>query len=487
MAKIVNISEIHPTLGFTEFDILEKYRKSFNESELGKLHSVFPFECMAKAAGLSDRRLGRRNRFSPSAKIALMVLKAYTGFSDRQLVEHLNGNIHYQIFCGIMIPPSLPITNFKIVSAIRNEIASRLDIDSFQELLASHWKPYLDNLHVCMTDATCYESHMRFPTDMKLLWESLEWLYRHICRHCRELGIRRPRNKYRNVAESYLSYCKKRKRRASRTRMLKRRMIKLLEKLLSQRDGIHSEYGALLRYTQDYHKRLSIIRKVLVQEKEMFEGRKVSDRIVSIDRHYVRPIVRGKETKSVEFGAKVNNIQIDGISFIEHLSFKAFNEGIRLKDCIRMQQKLMNVRVDGISFIEHLSFKAFNEGIRLKDCIRMQQKLMNVRVRCVAADSIYANNANRKFCTKYGISTSFVRKGRAAKDEPLRKVLRSELSKERATRLEGSFGTQKQHYSLSRIKARNRKTEILWIFFGIHTANAILMIEKIRNKTAKAA
>ena len=198
--------------------------------------------------------------------------------------------------------------------------------------------------------------------------------------------------------------------------------------------------------------RLSIIRKVLVQEKEMFEGRKVSDRIVSIDRHYVRPIVRGKETKSVEFGAKVNNIQIDGISFIEHLSFKAFNE-----------------------------------GIRLKDCIRMQQKLMNVRVRCVAADSIYANNANRKFCTKYGISTSFVRKGRAAKDEPLRKVLRSELSKERATRLEGSFGTQKQHYSLSRIKARNRKTEILWIFFGIHTANAILMIEKIRNKTAKAA
>jgi hypothetical protein len=49
MAKIVNISEIHPTLGFTEFDILEKYRKSFNESELGKLHSVFPFVSSLKA------------------------------------------------------------------------------------------------------------------------------------------------------------------------------------------------------------------------------------------------------------------------------------------------------------------------------------------------------------------------------------------------------------------------------------------------------
>ena len=452
MAKIQNISEIHPTLGFTEFDILEKYRKSFKESELGRLHSVFPFERMAKAAGLSELRLGRRSIFSPSAKIALMVLKAYTGFSDRQLVEHLNGNIHYQIFCGIMIDPSCSITNYKIVSAIRNGIASRLDIGSLQEVLASHWKPYLENLHICMADATCYESHMRFPTDMKLLWECLECLYRHICRHCKRLGIRRPRNKHSDVARSYLSYSRKRKRKSSRTRMLERRMIRLLKKLLVQRDEIHGKYGTSLRYTRDYQKRLSIIRKVLAQEKEMFEGRKVSNRIVSIDRHYVRPIVRGKETKSVEFGAKVNNVQIDGISFIGHVSFKAFNE-----------------------------------GIRLKDCIRMQQKLMNVRVRCVAADSIYANNANRKFCTKYGISTSFVRKGRAAKDEQMRRILRSELSKERATRLEGSFGTQKQHYSLSRIKARNRKTEILWIFFGIHTANAVLMIDKVRNRTVKAA
>lgn len=159
--------------------------------------------------------------------------------------------------------------------------------------------------------------------------------------------------------------------------MLKRRIIRLLEKLLIQRDEIHREHGASLRYTRDYQKCISVIRKVLVQEKEIFEGRKVSGRIVSIDRHYVHPIVRGKETKSVEFGTKVNNIQIDGISFIEHLSFKAFNE-----------------------------------GIRLKDCIRLQQKLMNVRVRCMAADSIYANNANRSFCTQYSISTSFVRKGR---------------------------------------------------------------------------
>jgi len=39
--------------------------------------------------------------------------------------------------------------------------------------------------------------------------------------------------------------------------------------------------------------------------------------------------------------------------------------------------------------------------------------------------------------------------------------------------MEGSFGTEKQHYSLDKIKARTELTEILWIFFGVHTANAV--------------
>lgn len=43
MVKIQNILETHHIGGFTKFDILKKYRKSFNESELGMLHSVFTF------------------------------------------------------------------------------------------------------------------------------------------------------------------------------------------------------------------------------------------------------------------------------------------------------------------------------------------------------------------------------------------------------------------------------------------------------------
>jgi len=78
-----------------------------------------------------------------------------------------------------------------------------------------------------------------------------------------------------------------------------------------------------------------------------------------------------------------------------------------------------------------------------------------------------------------------VRKGRTAKDEKERELLRKVLSRERATRMEGSFGTRKVHYSLIDIRARKQETELLWIFFGIHTANAVKMIEKMEKKSLK--
>jgi len=61
------------------------------------------------------------------------------------------------------------------------------------------------------------------------------------------------------------------------------------------------------------------------------------------------------------------------------------------------------------------------------------------------------------------------------------------ITKERATRLEGSFGTDKEYFLLKRIKARTKETEILWMFFGIHTSNAIRIGQRMSNSIAQAA
>lgn len=52
------------------------------------------------------------------------------------------------------------------------------------------------------------------------------------------------------------------------------------------------------------------------------------------------------------------------------------------------------------------------------------------------------------------------------------------LNKERSTRLEGSLGTEKEHYGLKRIRARSPETQIVWLYFGIFTANAVRLAKK---------
>jgi len=101
-----------------------------------------------------------------------------------------------------------------------------------------------------------------------------------------------------------------------------------------------------------------------------------------------------------------------------------------------------------------------------------------------AGDAIYATNKNRKDCTENKIVTNFKRTGRSGKDEKERKKIRSILSTERA-RMEGSFETEKRHYGLKRIKARTKPTEIFWVFFGVHTANAVRIASKRKEKLSR--
>ena len=67
----------------------------------------------------------------------------------------LNGSIHMQMFCGMLIDPARPIKDRKIVSAIRNRIASVMDIRELQKILYGRWGGSLDDKDLCLTDAIC--------------------------------------------------------------------------------------------------------------------------------------------------------------------------------------------------------------------------------------------------------------------------------------------------------------------------------------------
>lgn len=436
--KIRSISHFQPQINFNspneQFDL---YFARFKQSDLGKIHTAIPWDDLVKEFGLKQAKKGPDSIFSPKGKIGLMFLKNYAGCSDKRLIEQLNSNYAYQFFCDLYLGAENCITNYKIVSEIRCELANNLNIEKVQQVLASHWKDWIEQKNSMLTDATCYESEVRYPTDPKLLWESVSWSYGQMKRICKHLKIKLPRTKYLKWKERYFAYSRKRKRRRTETRVLKRSLLMLLAKLDLTLDRIEKEHSPQM--PKDYYKRRDTIKTIYKQQYQLFTtGEKPKNRIVSIAKNYLRPIVRGKETKRVEFGAKLNKIQIDGINFIEHISFDAFNE-----------------------------------GVRFKSSVNTAQKLMRTRMKIVGADAIYATNKNRVFATLNQISTDFKRKGRASKHEDHRKQLAYMIKKERASRLEGSFGKEKEHYHLKKIKARTPKTEILWIFFGIHTANAL--------------
>ncbi len=165
MAKLRNLSELQQSIAFTEFDFYQHYEETFRKSELGRIKSLLPLHEMAVKFGLIEEnpkslrvKRGRKSYFSPEGKVALMFLKTYTGLSAPKLMEALNGNIHYQIFCGVRISPSSPLTNYKLIDDIQLELSTKLKIQEQQVVLAEAWKPYMKDLDTVYTDASCYES-----------------------------------------------------------------------------------------------------------------------------------------------------------------------------------------------------------------------------------------------------------------------------------------------------------------------------------------
>ena len=448
MAKIRQIFDTSLTLNFqSRQDELSSYWEGFLKTELGKVYLGIPWDELVSAFGLKVHKVGAKPIFSPRGKIALMILKAYSnGCSDQQLIEQLSGNIHYQLFCGVFIPAEKPLTNGKLVSDIRCSLAARLKVDDIQAVLAAYWKPYLRQSDGVLMDATCYESSVRYPTNQKLLWEAVQWSYAQVCSHCKVLGIRRPRTKYKKWQARYAAYSRLRRRPASRKRSITGGLLRLLAKLDRELDSLELQELGL---PEAYYTKREVIKEVYIQQYGLFyEDKKPQGRIVSLAKPYLRPIVRGKETKLVEFGAKVHKFQVDGLNFIEHLDFNAFHEGIRFKKTVRKAKSFFG------------------------------------KIRYAGADAIYGTNENRNWCRKNHIRTDFRRKGRAGKFEDQRKLLAKTITRERASRMEGSFGNEKNRYGLHRIRARTQLTEILWIFFGIHTPNALEVGRRISQQVA---
>jgi IS5 family transposase len=434
----------------------------FLTTKVGQLYQALPLDELAKLLPPEPaNKVGAPSYFSAKGKVALQFLKMYEGCSDEKLLERINADWTLQMFCGIQLKAHERIRDRDLIWKIRKYVAEHLSIEEMQALLIEHWKGWMDQTHIGMCDATCYESYIKYPTNVKLLWDCNVWLQSQIKHWAKQLGVRRPRNKFTDHRKRQSVYAKKKRKTRKEDRRRTKALLYLCNKqlgqladLLLQWQMLEEEQRQTIVWDEVAYKRFVTIKKICDQQQRLLDHpeENMGDRIVSLYKPYIHPIVRGKENKRVEFGAKVNSWQVDGLNFIEHLWFRAFHEGNRLNNGIALHRKYFG------------------------------------KLTMLAADLLYATNANRKLCTKLNIQTSFKPKGRRKQDDVLRQqqdTAMKTLGVARSTILEGSYGNDKNHYGLRKINARTELTEVAWIFFGMMTANA-MKIAKRQQKSTKA-
>ena len=247
-------------------------------------------------------------------------------------------------------------------------------------------------------------------------------------------GKVKPRTYRQKARKEYLSFAKQRKKRKKTIRKALKKQLgyvnrnfKTIEKLLDEKEG------KAFPLAHKYQKMYWVIQEVYRQQKQMYDDNthKTAERIVSISRPYVRPIVRGKSGKEVEFGAKTSVSVVDGYVYLDRLNWDAYNEG-----------------GDLISQIEYFKerFGYYPEW--------------------VSGDKTYGNRENRAYMKEHNIKYTGVALGRRLKELTHE---RKELEKARKNKarqrsqVEGVFGTGKRKYDLDLVKARTKETSESWI------------------------
>ena len=434
-----------------------------------KLSKIIPWDALASVYLKQLSSTSGRESIDVRMVIAAIVIKHKLHISDRETVAMISENIYLQYFCGLTAFQTKEPFHPTVFVDIRKRMGAN-SFDAWNALIiekAEDLKPKKNknssktsdggddttNKGTLKIDATVANQKIVFPTDAGLLNTArkqteriIDFLYKQA-----KGSISKPRD-YRRVARTeYLVFSKKRRKTKKEIRKFIRkqlgyvkRNIAYIETLLNHLEfqrtkepslGMFPEmkdpYPAILPLSKRDQKIYWVIQHMYGQQQYMYDNKthSVKNRIVNIYQPYVRPIPRGKDRASTEFGAKISASEVDGMSRVEHISWNNFNESVDLP----LQAEIYKT-----------TFGHYPE--------------------LILADQIYLNRNNRKWLKENNIRTVGKPLGRPPKQE-LNSHQKGKLKKERNQRnlIEGKFGQAKNAYGLGNIKAKRSDTSQSWI------------------------
>jgi len=431
--------------------------------------------------------------------IGAMIIKHKLNLSDEETVLQIQENAYLQYFCGyetyIDALPFVPSLFVEIRKRMGSDMFERFDqaivdqafsiqkgkqaaVKSNDDKTDPPTSPSGDSatetdeskaiIHHgrLLMDATVADQMIRFPTDVSLLnhaREITESLIDDLHKR-NEITDKKPRTYRQQARKAYLGISKRKRpghkliRKSIRQQLqYLRRNFKYIEQML---DILMPNDGMAFPLNQRQQRDYWIIQHLYAQQQQMYKSntRSCSDRIISISQPHVRPIVRGKAGKSVEFGSKISVSMVGKLAFVDHLSWDAFNESADLIAQVKAYRK---------------RFGFYPES--------------------VYADGIYGTRNNRKWLKKHGIRFAGKPLGRPKKvtDEnraEIRQIKRQRREDER-TRIpvEGKFGQGKNGYRLNQIRARLASTSEAWVRSIFLVMNLIALLRFLLSARKMAA
>ena len=432
-----------------------------------KLAKIIPWDELATAYYSGFHNDHGRPAKDARLVIGAVIIKHKLCLSDEETIEQIRENLYFQYFVGLkmfqtkaIFVPSLFVEIRKrmgeqmfksfeqsIINAVSKEKAAASDDDSDssgdagtnKDETAEKTPEERTHQGSLILDATVAEQAIRFPTDLGLLNEAREISEKIIDTLYRFSALKKKPRTYRQKARSaYLAIVKRRRPGKKLYRKGNKQQLQYLRRNLKQIETmLDSLPDKAIPLSRKQLRQYWVIQTLFTQQELMHKtnSRRCDDRIVSISQPHVRPIIRGKQNKAVEFGAKLSvSLTGDKIACVDELRWDAFHEG-----------------KDLISQVE--AYKARHKYYPEK----------------VLVDPLYGTRANRNYLKEKGIHYAGKPLGRPKKQTEENKA---QLKQEKQQRrndycqripVEGKFGQGKNAYGLNKIKAKTAKTSFAWI------------------------
>ena len=410
-----------------------------------KLSDIIPWGELDVLFNKTTQRDGR-NAINSRVVIGSLLIQHIEDLTDRKLIEKIKQNAYYQMFIGMeefgfeapfdssslvhfrkrIEPLAIEMNEILLTSfGVLNEETESMDTEK---------QTHKGDLVI---DATVAPVDVRYPTDLKLLDESRIALEKIIDNNYETGSEKKKPRTNKNVAKQEFNKVSKQKR----VTMKKRK--KAVKKQLSHvKNDIHIIQKRIdnkkFNLNSKENEKFILIKEVYKQQKYMIDNKtsSVKDRIISLNQSHVRPIVRGKAGKNVEFGAKVS----------------------------------MHIH-NGYAYLDKISFDNFNESTILKDVITDFKETHGYYPNRILGDRIYQTMENKRICKELGIRLQGKKLGRKTEETKKEESILAKIDNGDRQQIEGLFGVLKRRYGMDRLFTKLKENQMLNIGFLVIVRN----------------